>query len=171
MNANVGYCYILARRYPKAIALLRKAVELDPNFPYTHGCLCLALLLNDGTEAAIAEWTKAREVRPGNYHAVAFLAYTYGLKGNREKALQLRDQAKEIEQRAGTVWAYGDAVMALGLGEKSQAIDWLERSYEAKETGAIGDIKVNPLLDPLRGDPRFEKLANQIVPPVAKEER
>lgn len=53
----------------------------------------------------------------------------------------------------------------LGLGQKEQAIDWLERSYLDKETGIIDIITIDPLLDPLRGDPRFEKLANQIVPP------
>jgi len=39
------------------------------------------------------------------------------------------------------------------LADKEQAIDWLERSYQAKETGIIVYIEVNPLLDPVRGDP------------------
>jgi len=39
------------------------------------------------------------------------------------------------------------------LADKKQAIDWLERSYQAKETGIIVYIEVNPLLDPVRGDP------------------
>ena len=53
----------------------------------------------------------------------------------------------------------------IGLGDKEKAIDWLERSYEAKETGNITYIKVDPFLDPLRGNPRFEALANKIIPP------
>jgi hypothetical protein len=51
------------------------------------------------------------------------------------------------------------------LGEKEQAIDWLERSYRDKETGVVRHIKVDPFLDPLHGDPRFEKLANEMLPP------
>ena len=52
----------------------------------------------------------------------------------------------------------------LRLGQKEQAIDWLERSYLDKEL-PMSFIKVNPWLEPLRGNPRFEKLANQIIPP------
>jgi hypothetical protein len=44
----------------------------------------------------------------------------------------------------------------------------LERSYEQKEYEMIALLKVHPLLDPLRGDPRFEKLVNKVVPPDSK---
>ncbi len=71
----------------------------------------------------------------------------------------------EIRTLPGRVLAFGLALIHLRLGQKQQAIDWLERSYLDKETGAIGNSKVDPMLDPGRGDPRFEKLANQIVPP------
>ncbi|MEY2491524.1 MAG: hypothetical protein QOH24_475 [Verrucomicrobiota bacterium] len=167
INANVGYCYILARRYPEAIAQLRKAEQVDPNFVYTYGCLAMALGLSGDFPGAIAEYEKSYSIR-ANYHPPTFMAYLYGLKGDRAKALQLFDQAKEEEQRAGLTWAYGHAVVSIGLGDKEQAIDWLERSYQAKETGIIGYIKVDPLLDPLRGHPRFEKLADQVVPPGSK---
>jgi len=55
-----------------------------------------------------------------------------------------------------------------GLVDKNEAISWLERNYENKEAAKISLIEVEPLLDPLRGDPRFEKLANQIIPPEGK---
>ena len=51
-------------------------------------------------------------------------------------------------------------MIQIGLGNKEEAIDWLERSYEAKEAPLI---KVDPMLDPLRGDPRFEALAQKVV--------
>jgi hypothetical protein len=56
----------------------------------------------------------------------------------------------------------------VGLADKNEAVNWLERSYQNKEFAKLSLIKVEPMLDPLRGDPRFEKLANQIVPPNAK---
>jgi len=91
------------------------------------------------------------------------LAHAYALKGEREKTLQLLTQMKEFEQR-GPLWAFGFALAYLGLGDKNEAINWLERSYQNKEAAKISLIKVEPMLDPLRGDPRFEKLANQVVP-------
>jgi hypothetical protein len=87
------------------------------------------------------------------------------MKGDRERALQLLSQLQDIERRKGSVEAYSYAIIYLSLGENGQAVDWLERSYRAKELPDIGNIKVNPMLDPLRGDPRFEKLANQVLPP------
>ena len=71
-------------------------------------------------------------------------------------------------QQHGTAWAYGCALLYVGLGDKDEALKWLERSYQAKNYVSISLIKIDPMFDPLLGDPRFEKLANQIVPPNAK---
>jgi adenylate cyclase len=173
MNANLGFTYIVAWRYPEAIAQLRKTEELDPTIPYTHGHLARALWHSGDVPGAIAEYEKAAGVaqargRGAEYHALAFLAYLHGSNGEREKALELLEEVKRIEQRVGTVWCYGYAIIQIGLGDKEQAIDWLERSYQARETGVITYIKVDPVLDPLRGDSRFEALANKIIPPDVK---
>ena len=170
MNANLGYTYFLSRRFPEAIAQLEKTVEMDPNFPYTHGCMGLALLLSGNVPAAIAEYEKAGGVakgrgQGGEYHSMVFLAHLYGSNGERGKALRLLHDVEQKERDMGITWAYGYALVQIGLGDKEQAIDWLERSYKSKETGVIPYIKVDPLLDPLRGNPRFEKLASIVIPP------
>ena len=162
INANLGYGYVVARRYPEAIAQLQKTLELDPNFWTTHRNLGQALELNGQLEQAITEYEKSYKFGNDD-HALAYLGHAYALKGEREKALQLLTQLKELEQR-GIVWSFGFALVYLGLGDKSEAVNRLERSYREKEAPKISLIKVEPLLDSLRGDPRFEKLANQIVP-------
>ncbi len=63
------------------------------------------------------------------------------------------------------VWAFGCALVSIGLGDKEEAINWLEQSYRQKESVGILLIKVHPFLDPLRGDPRFEKLADKVIEP------
>jgi len=166
INANLGYGYIVARRYPEAIAQLQKTLELDPNFGQTYRCLGEALELSGQLDQAIVEYEKGCSVSNDD-RIVMILAHAYALKGDREKALQRLNQAKELEEQSG-VWAYGVALVYLGLGDKNEALNWLERSYQNKEAARIGQIKVDPMLDPLRGDPRFEKLANQIVRPNAK---
>ena len=52
----------------------------------------------------------------------------------------------------------------LGLGDKERAMDWLERAYQEHDGNDISNIRVDPLLAALRGDPRFEALAEKIVP-------
>ena len=161
INANLGYGYVVARRYPEAIAQLQKTLELDPNFWTTHRNLGEALELSGQLDQGITEYEKSYKFSNDD-HALAYLAHAYALKGEREKALQLFTQMRELEQR-GIVWSFGFALVYLGLGDKSEAVNRLERSYQNKEAAKISLIKVEPLLDPLRGDPRFEKLANEIV--------
>jgi hypothetical protein len=52
----------------------------------------------------------------------------------------------------------------LGLGDKNRAMDELERAYRENDGGNVYNIRVDPLLDDLRGDPRFEALAEKIIP-------
>jgi eukaryotic-like serine/threonine-protein kinase len=170
MNTNFGYCYLLARRYFEASAQLRKTIELDPNFSYTRVVLGGALLFSGDSSAAIREFVKACELeRTYELGARRFglpaLAYGYAMQGKREKALQLLAQLQVVDEKQRAVhYAYAYAAIHLALGNKKEAMDWLERSYQAREI-IINNIKVDPVLDSLRGDPRFERLANQIVPP------
>jgi TolB-like protein/Tfp pilus assembly protein PilF len=163
INTSLGLSYIAARRYPEAVAQLRRTVELDPEFPYARQILGDALALSGQLDQAISEYEKAHNISHTHY-SVMRAAHAYALKGEREKALQLFNQAKELSKPA--VWAYGCALIYIGLGNKEEAINWLEQSYLQKESVDISLIKVHPFLDPLRGDPRFEKLANQVVPPM-----
>jgi hypothetical protein len=61
------------------------------------------------------------------------------------------------------VWPSGFAFAAyLGIGDKEQAMDWLERSYEQKEYEMMALLKLHPMLDPLRDEPRFERLVEKV---------
>ena len=91
------------------------------------------------------------------------MARVHGLKGDRAKALQLFEQAKQLN--SPDIWAFGCAMVYLGLGDRNEALNWLEQSYQQKEFINVSTIKDDPLFDPLHGDPRFERLVNQIMPP------
>src|SRR5438094_2301011 len=170
MNANLGFCYLYARRYPEAIAQFRKTAELDPSSPAPHLGLGEAYELSGQREQAITEYERAGDlfsqlthIPPTSDNFLPSLAGRYVLKGERAKALQLLDHYKGPTQR-GAAPDFGVALDYVRLGDNNKAIDWLERSYQNKEPSFLEDIKVNPLLDPLRGDPRFEALVEKIVP-------
>ena len=59
---------------------------------------------------------------------------------------------------------YAYALAYLGLGAKERALDELERAFERGDTNYLFVVKVDPMLDALRGNPRFEALAEKIVP-------
>jgi tetratricopeptide (TPR) repeat protein len=166
INYNLGFCYILARRYPEAIVQLRKTTELNPDFVASYGLLGQAYEVSGQREQAITEYQRAYDLdqRSGPQADPLLLATIYALKGERAKALQQLDEGKALAQRR----AFSVAVIYVRLGDKNEAIAWLQRSYQNKDFRFIAYINVLPQLDPLRSDPRFEALAEKVIPRNAK---
>ena len=162
INTDLGVNYLFARRYDEAIAQLRKTIEMDPGYYFAHSNLAQALEMKGDRDGAIAEYQKARALNddPG---VLAYLARFYGLGGNKTETEKILDQLKELSKQR-YVSDYSFALVYLGLGEKEEALHWLEQSYRDRAGSDVTWIRVDPLLDPLRGDPRFEALAEKIVP-------
>ena len=168
INANFGLCYFIARRYPEAIAQAHKAAQMDPSSPVPYITLAAAHEFSGQRGWAIADWQKACEVVQQAHLARAWAddlcIQSYVLKGDEAKAVQLLDEIIPLAQR-GEFEAFRVARIYGRLGNKDKIIEWLERSYQNKEFTYLLDINVLPAFDPLRGDPRFEKLADQVIPP------
>jgi len=169
MNANLGFIYHYGRRYPEAIAQLHKTLELNPNFTYPHLLLGFALEASGNLPEAITEYEKIyvseKEAElTDRIFGAAILAHAYGRQGNKAKAFQFFAQAEDVRARNGKVSPFSFALACLSLGKIDQALAALEESYDSREAVAISSIRVNPLLDPLRGNPRFEALAEKIIP-------
>ena len=161
INADLGTVYTLARRYDEAIAQLRDTVEMNPQFHGGHRCLGWALELKGATGEAIAEYHKAFELSDDPI-MLAMLAHAEASIGKQNQARQILGQLTE-EAKARYVPAYAFAVIYLALGEKDHALDWLEQAARDHDGFYINLIKVEPFLDPLRGDPRFETLVSRIL--------
>lgn len=161
VNNNLAFDYVMARRYPEAIAQYRKAIELDPSVAGLHWNMAKPLELSGQYEEAIAEYEKGSAA--GKQFSLSYLTHVYAANGEREKASKTLKQLEELE-KSGVVWPFGLAIAHTGLGNKDRAVDWLERSCREKDPNAFF-IKVDPFFDPLRGNPRFEKLVNQVIPP------
>jgi len=167
INANLGWCYLCARRYPEAVAQFRKAAELDPNS--SMPALGLAHELSGQREQAITAYQRAYDLdhdlekHSGHPADPMLLASVYALKGERAKELQQLEEGKAVEQR-GELPAFFVALAYARLGDKNEAIEWLQRSYQNKEI-MIADINVFPPFDPLRSDPRFEALVQKVFAP------
>jgi TolB-like protein/tetratricopeptide (TPR) repeat protein len=162
INADLGADYYFARRYDEAIAQLRKTLEMDPGYYYAYITLGLALEMKGVPEPAVAEYQKARALNDDPF-VLGLLAHIYAASGNQTEALKILDQLKELSKQR-YVAAYSFALVYLGLGDKEQALHWLEQSYQDRGGADVGWIRVDHLLDPLHGDPRFEALAEKIVP-------
>jgi TolB-like protein/Flp pilus assembly protein TadD len=162
INTDLGTDYYFARRFDEAIAQLRKTLEMDPGFYYAHVNLGWALEAKRDLDEAISEYQKARALNDDPF-VLGLLGHAYGSSGNKTAALKLLEQLKELS-RQRYVSAYSFVVAYVGLGDKEEAVRWLEQGYQDRAGNDIGWIRVDSLVDPLRGDPRFEALAEKIVP-------
>jgi TolB-like protein/Tfp pilus assembly protein PilF len=163
INADLGKDYFNARRYDEASAQLRKTIEMDPRFYYAHWTMGQVWQLKGQLNGAIAQYRKAVELNDDPY-VLALLGQAYARAGQREEAQKILARLNE-EAKSRYVSAYSFALMYLALGDKERAIDELERAYRERAGGDVGWIKVDPMLDDLRGNPRFEALVQKILAP------
>ena len=161
-NADFGNDYYFARRYDEAIAQLRKTIEIEPHSYLAHYYLGEALQLKGQMPDAIAEYRRAVELDDDPF-ALALLGQSYARVGRRDEANRILTQLNQ-EAKTRYVDAYGVGLVFLGLGDKDHAMDELERAYRENDGGDIYNIRIDPMLDDLRGDPRFEALAEKIIP-------
>jgi TolB-like protein/Tfp pilus assembly protein PilF len=162
INADLGSTFMIARRYDQAIAQLQRTLTLDNKFSYSLWNLGEALYLKGDTAAAIAEYEKARAL-DDDPQILALLGRAYADAGQKDKATHIIQELGERAKRQ-FVRGYLMALIYIGLGDKTKAIDYLEREYLNHDNIDTNWIRVDPMFDPLRGDPRFEALAEKILP-------
>jgi TolB-like protein/lipoprotein NlpI len=161
ISADLGATYNQARRYNEAIAQLRDTLEMDPGFYFARWQLGLALELKGAVSEAIAEYRKAFELSDDPM-VLAALAHAEASIRKQSEARQILAQLTE-QAKTRYVQAYAFAVIHLALGEKDQAVDWLEKAAHDHDGFYSLLMNVDPYLDPLRGDPRFEALVSAVL--------
>jgi TolB-like protein/Tfp pilus assembly protein PilF len=160
INADVGSVLGYAGHHDEAIAQLRKTVEMDPNFYYSRWQLGEALEIKGFNEEAATQYKKAIELNDDPLPR-ALLGHLYARTGRRDEAREILRQLRELSKQR-YVLAFNLALIHVGLDEKDAAIDLLEQAYAQRDGYNIGFIKVDPWLDPLRDDSRFEALVKKI---------
>jgi Tfp pilus assembly protein PilF len=92
---------------------------------------------------------------------LAHLGNTYARAGKVGEARECLRKLKEQSREGDVVGAYGTALIHAGLGERDEAFKWLETAYEERDKG-MAYLRVDPALDPLRSDPRFQDLVRRM---------
>ena len=159
ISADQGYNLLFARRYDAALEQGQKTLALDPNFYYTHYLLGWAYYGKGMYREAISEYRKSLELNPDPY-AMGLLAIALSKSGGRAEAMKLRDELV-AESTRRYLPSYHIAIASIALGEKDEAIKWLERDVNDRGPQCT-TFAIDPLLDDLRTDPRFADLLNRI---------
>ena len=164
VNHSLAVQFYFARQFDQAIEQAHKTLELDPNFAISYELLGEVYVSRGMYREGLSELEKYSALSRGRAMSLALLGYAHARLGERSQALRMLEQLEATSKERYTP-AFSFAVVYAGLGEKDQAFAWLEKAY-GECTSRLGYLKVEPLWDPLRPDPRFADLVRRIgLPP------
>ena len=150
--SDIGHKYYFARDYDRAIEEYRKVLEMYPNSG-VQVSIALALSAKGLHNEAIEECLKI-DFKDWN------IGYIYGVAGKKKEAQEILDYYLELSKKEFVGPAF-IAFIYIGLGEKDKAFEWLEKTYEQREA-YLDLLKVSPMFDSLRSDPRFQDLVERM---------
>jgi tetratricopeptide (TPR) repeat protein len=162
-NWSLGMAFRMARRHEEAIEQLQMTIEMYPNNAMVYAQLAWAYRQTRRYEEAETAFQKAILLGGRETSSRAVLAHAYALSGRRNEALKILDELLELEKRSYVPPGY-IALVNIGLGEKEQALQWLEKAYEVHdaEVYLFKFIPLEPLNDAIRDDPRYQDLLRRM---------
>jgi tetratricopeptide (TPR) repeat protein len=160
-NTNLGWHLHKAGRVDEAIEQFRKTIEMDQSYAQAHVWLGQVYDTKQMYEAAISEFKEAIVLYRGAPSATAALGYGYAVAGRKDEARRCLRELQELGKER-YVSSYDVAVILTGLGENDQALVRLGEAYERRDGWLAFWFKVDPRLDPLRSDPRFQDLLRRV---------
>jgi tetratricopeptide (TPR) repeat protein len=160
VNTLLGHVLYLARQQDEAVEQLNKAVELDRNYWFAHLILGLAQQQQGRLAEAIEEFKEASRLERASSEAMGALGQCYAVMRETAKA---RDVLNELAKRSRQdyVSPFNFARIHAALGETDQAFACLEQAYRERSF-FLAWFKVEPGLDPLRSDPRFQQMLESL---------
>jgi TolB-like protein/DNA-binding winged helix-turn-helix (wHTH) protein/Flp pilus assembly protein TadD len=155
---NEGQTYYHRRDFRRATELLRQTVERDPKHFNAWLCLGLSYVAEGIYDEGVRAMRNAVALAPGP-HTRSSLAYALAKSGRKEEALGFIGELESGQLAYGS--AYNIAVVYAGLGDKDRAFEWLNKGYEERSRYMMY-LRVDPVMDNLRSDPRFAALLNKV---------
>jgi DNA-binding winged helix-turn-helix (wHTH) protein/tetratricopeptide (TPR) repeat protein len=149
------------RQYDDAIRELHTIVQMDRTYAIAHFRLGQVFIVTGHWDDAVPELQTAVDLTHRAPAALGLLAMAYGGRGDRAEAQRIVD---ELEARSASETVPAGAVLLAYIGndDKARAIDAVATSYAERDNYVI-NIAADPLMDPLRNDPRFEALCEQVM--------
>lgn len=158
LRASLGWMHYFARDPDEALAHCDRALDLDPDYPIAHWIRGLTHLSQGDHESAVAALERAQRALPTQAAIPAEIGYARARLGHEDEAKRILSQ---LADASASVDPIARAIIHLGWGDSSEALDWLEQAYE-RRTRHLAFLGVDPLFDELRAEPRFQALLARI---------
>jgi serine/threonine-protein kinase len=157
---GVGWMCHYARRYDLARDHLARAIEMNPMAVESYRILGTTLGMEGKFVEAERVLRDGLRLEEAGAYTKATLGWVLARAGNRAEAEQSLHELETVA-RASYVSPVAFAILHVGLGNVDSALRWAERAYDEKR-GWLVYFKVNPMLDPLRQEPRFAALLRKM---------
>lgn len=160
INTAIGAMFLYTRQYDKSIEHLRQTCQLFPDFFPAYLYLGAAYSHKKMYSEALSEYQQAKKLSKGHSLVLAMIGYNYAVWGKKSEARKI---LKELEARTSkeNVPPLRFALVFTALGQIDRAFEWLNKACEEPDIHVIY-VKVNPVFDTLRGDPRFAFLLQRL---------
>jgi DNA-binding winged helix-turn-helix (wHTH) protein/TolB-like protein/Flp pilus assembly protein TadD len=158
VTGYLAYHLVRSGDYDRAIEESQKALELEPDNDWPSGAMSYAYLYKGEPAKALILFQRANQTGAVELEGIG---RAYAAMGERAKALKIIDGLRDASKRE-YVSSFPIATIYLQLGDKNKAIEYLEKTYEERNTVSLSILKTDKQFDPLRSDPRFIKLMRQL---------
>jgi tetratricopeptide (TPR) repeat protein len=162
--ATASDVFYFARQYDQAITQVQEVFDLNPNLTFAVARVGLNYLQKGMFKEAIPELERAALADPDMMELRWNLGHAYAVAGQTAEARKILGDLHGLA-KTRRVDAYGFALIHTGLEEYDEALEWLERAYQDRNPW-LPFMQVEPRLDPLRSDPRFQDLLRRMNFPV-----
>jgi TolB-like protein len=152
--------YYFGREYQRAVEECEKAEQLDPKYFMLHFIAGRAHMRLNNYAKAIGHLKLARTGTGEMPLMDAALGLAYAVSGKKGLTAKLAEQFKAAAKTRYIPPTYFGMLFA-GLGDKDKALEWLEKAFEERADGLTW-LNVEPMLDELRTDPKFQDLIRRI---------
>jgi TolB-like protein/Tfp pilus assembly protein PilF len=159
LNSYYGWVLYFARKYDEAVEQVLRALDIEPDFLVAHFILGLVYSQKRMVREAIREYRIAQEIVGESVLVLTGLAHICGQAGKRREAKQYLDKLLRLKDQH--VSPYQVAYAYAGCGMKDEAMEFLERAVEQRESW-LPHLRVEPGLDGLRGEQRFQKIVSRL---------
>ncbi len=160
VNALEGQFLLHAGRTDEALVRLQESFALAPTFWFPHVFAASAYIEKGMYTEAITEARRAKELSGGLTLSIALESYALAKSGKRDEARAMLDELLKLSKER-FVSPYHIALVYNGLGERDEALAWLEKGFEQRDP-KMAFLKVEPKWKNLRDDPRFKAMLKRL---------
>jgi len=159
IGTDRGAIFYFSRQYDRAIEQFHSVRDMDPSFARVH--LVVDPYVQEGRfSEALAEMDEWQRISGDGIHISSRLVYIYGRMGEKKKA-QAEMRKLKAMMTAQPVDPMVMALAYIGVENNDAALSSLEEGF-AQRSNLLTALKVEPAYDPLRDDPRFQKLLVEV---------